>query len=192
MSTEQVTQIDFNQAASAIKKLFRDTGLQQKSNLMPRIGREMTDDSLLFYVGFGSSERDFFDIGLYIDRSFTDATDEEVASLTGGIALIARQAVKQAQQPKTIELLGMHGVIKDQTYVQASLFVNENVDKIMTINIDQIGKTIHEGIESNVELFKIAIEGELFQLQLKYTVLLIPTDHILSYTVYFTQYFRNR
>ena len=164
MSTEQVTQIDFNQAASAIKKLFRDTGLQQKSNLMPRIGREMTDDSLLFYVGFGSSERDFFDIGLYIDRSFTDATDQEVASLTGGIALIARQAVKQARQPKTIELFGMHGVIKDQTYVQASLFVNENVDKIMTINIDQIGKTIHEGIESNVELFKIAIEGKFSQI----------------------------
>ena len=160
MSTEQVTQIDFNQAASAIKKLFRDTGLREKSNLMPRIGREMTDDSLLFYVGFGSNERDFFDIGLYIDRSFTDATDEEVATLTGGIALIARQAVKQAQQPKTIELLGMHGVIKDQTYVQASLYINENIDKIMAINIDRIGETIHDGIESNVELFKIAVEGK--------------------------------
>ena len=69
---------------------------------------------------------------MYIDRSFTDATDQEVAYLTGEIALIARQAVKQARQPKTIELFGMHGVIKDQTYVQASLFVNENIDKITT------------------------------------------------------------
>ena len=159
MEQEEQLEIPLKEASTAIRKLFQDTGMSgNMGRLVPRIGREQTDNELIFYVGFGRSNNEYADLVLKIYKGFNLASDEKKADVFCGMVVGARQ-FKPNGISKKIDIVDVDLKIVDQSYVQVKFSVDESLVEFSRFDLNQFADDIHAGIDEYAQIFEIFVEG---------------------------------
>ena len=82
MAKAEKTQLDFNRAIEAFQRLFSETGLDSHvGQILPRIGREQTENKLVYFIGFGRDENNYVDVVLTVSRGFEQENQDRRAAI---------------------------------------------------------------------------------------------------------------
>ena len=161
MGQEEQLEIPLKEASKSLRMLFQDTGVSQNiGRLVPRIGREESENELLFYIGFGRTSNEYADITVKVFKGFETETDESKASVYCGMTVGFRN-VQSSGMSKKLELATVNLSIKDQSYIQGKFSVDESLVQFADFDFNQLADDLHAGIDEYSQIFKLFLENIL-------------------------------
>merc|ERR1712227_1072538 len=161
MGQEEQLEIPLKEASKSLRLLFQDTGVSQNiGRLVPRIGREESENELLFYIGFGRSSNEYADITVKVFKGLETATDESKASVYCGMAVGFRN-VQSSGMSEKLDLATVNLSIKDQSYIQGKFSVDESLVEFTDFDFNQLANDLHAGIDEYSQIFKLFLENIL-------------------------------